>query len=455
MKRWHSLAIHLYRWSENYLLAWRWWFLFLLSVAYIVVEFLEENLGSTYHLFVDLVQFILYILSLFFIWLLFELAVKNLRTQRNSTHILRIKHEISTQLALAHDWDELTDFIIQYMRPLVNPHSIFLLLAESESSSYAVVAFWSATHNIPPISAPPETICRHYHPGTIQLVPNPTLSSESQTTGHCYCLHLLISGSVAAKLIIILPTDQSLSEQQLNMFTHIAPDLANGFSVGYQRRQQTAVMLEKAADQERLSISRDLHDTLSQNLAYLRLKSEQLACDLKHYGIEEAQTELQQMCDVANKSYETVRGTLSILKSEGTAPLINLLLNHCRLITDRSQLKINVTQEGVPQVLSSATRHQIFYIVSESLSNVERHAQATQSDVHLCWCENSITLKITDNGCGFDPLLIEKEQHFGLQMMRERTVLINGEFCLQTAVGQGTQITVHLPFPLVRLGKIQ
>ena len=88
---------------------------------------------------------------------------------------------------------------------------------------------------------------------------------------------------------------------------------------------------------------------------------------------------------------------------------------------------------------------QLFFIFREALSNIEKYAHADQVLVEFKWDKNTLNLEITDNGIGFDRDAVHPNDHYGLNFMQERAHLVDGSFLIQSEVGKGTKITVHVP----------
>jgi signal transduction histidine kinase len=80
------------------------------------------------------------------------------------------------------------------------------------------------------------------------------------------------------------------------------------------------------------------------------------------------------------------------------------------------------------------------------MSNIEKYAQASQVSCEFLWEELALTLVITDNGRGFNPNTVQTSRHFGLKFMQDRTEFLRGNFIFRSAPGQGTTITVAVPY---------
>jgi PAS domain S-box-containing protein len=195
-----------------------------------------------------------------------------------------------------------------------------------------------------------------------------------------------------------------------------------------------------------VDIARDLHDTIGQNIGFLRMKLDYML-EKDHSGMGgNLQAEFSQMSQVANESYDLVRGTLAILQSQGSDDLLRLFKRYASQIVERSALDVEFTSHGTVGVLSVHQMRQLFYIFREALSNIEKYSGATHAAVGMSWKAGMVEMSISDNGKGFDPALVmDSMGHYGLKFMRERTEMMNGSFQVKTEVGAGTQIIISAP----------
>ena len=102
--------------------------------------------------------------------------------------------------------------------------------------------------------------------------------------------------------------------------------------------------------------------------------------------------------------------------------------------------------EGSLDRISKKSQVYIYRIAQEALNNIAKHARATQVHMKLRRTDNIVTLEVSDNGKGFifDPVSFALRN--GLQNMRERTQLLQGEFIINSKPGSGTTIKVSIPY---------
>jgi signal transduction histidine kinase len=101
--------------------------------------------------------------------------------------------------------------------------------------------------------------------------------------------------------------------------------------------------------------------------------------------------------------------------------------------------------EALELVLQEPYATAVFRIVQESLTNVAKHAGASQVGVSLGQVPGGVRLLVQDNGCGFSAIAQRKPQSMGLMGLRERAQLLGGSASIQSVPGQGTCVEVFIP----------
>jgi len=210
-------------------------------------------------------------------------------------------------------------------------------------------------------------------------------------------------------------------------------------------REQKERLLTQTIHTMQINIARDLHDTIGQNISFLRMKLDHLSgADIQSQA--DLQADIKNMSKVANESYDLVRGTLAVLQSENVTDLFRVFARYAKQVEERSQTRIDFASHGEPKLLSANQMRQLFYIFREALSNIEKHAKASQAFIKLIWNDKELTLIILDDGCGIEDAGILHDSHYGLKFMRERAELLNGSIAIDSAVGAGTNITISMPY---------
>jgi PAS domain S-box-containing protein len=204
--------------------------------------------------------------------------------------------------------------------------------------------------------------------------------------------------------------------------------------------------LENIREEERKHISREIHDELGQQLTLLKLDLLQMSKKLK----PEEQEMIEKMKQADQLLLETMRSVRKIATQLRPSILDNLGLVSALEWQSREFEKnfgIRCIFESLLEEPDFSTKQSnaLFRIYQEALTNIARHAGATQVDAVLSQEEASIVLEIRDNGKGFRMEDMPDKKTLGLSGMRERALMIDGDFQMESAPGKGTYIQISIP----------
>jgi PAS domain S-box-containing protein len=207
--------------------------------------------------------------------------------------------------------------------------------------------------------------------------------------------------------------------------------------------------LIEAQEMERRYIAQELHDQVSSNLTALSINlsivNSQLPPELSEklgHRLNDAQTLIETTVD-------RIRGMsadLSPLILEGYG-LDATLRSYAQHFTERTGIAAEVQQKGAPVRLKSEEELALYRIVQEALTNVAKHAQASQVTIIQEMLEHTFRLVIMDNGIGFDPDNIQasaEQGTLGLLSIRDRAESIDGRLQIESSPGKGTRVIVEL-----------
>jgi len=197
---------------------------------------------------------------------------------------------------------------------------------------------------------------------------------------------------------------------------------------------------------ERNRISRDIHDTLSQNLAGIALQLDAIHMQLPDVK-SDLRESLDEACNLTRYSLAEARRAIADLRSDELEcpELAAALPDIAQRVAATLETRVQVI--GSPRKLSPAMERNLLRIVQEALANTVKHAQARTVDVELTYAPDSLALRVRDDGRGFDPenLSPSASGHYGLIGMRERAERIGGQFTLNSRPGEGTEMLVEVP----------
>ncbi len=217
--------------------------------------------------------------------------------------------------------------------------------------------------------------------------------------------------------------------------------LAEAFDRMIDRLQTTEGRLATAAADERNRLARDLHDAVSQTLFSASLIAEVLP-RIWERNPEEGRKRLEEVRQLTRGALAEMRTLLLELRPAALAEaeLGDLLRQLGESITGRSRVPVVVTTDGQCQ-MPTEVKIALYRTAQESLNNVAKHAQAKQAKVELVCLSDEVTLKISDNGKGFDMTGLSPDS-LGLGIMRERAKGIGATLTIDSKKGEGTQVTV-------------
>jgi signal transduction histidine kinase len=218
--------------------------------------------------------------------------------------------------------------------------------------------------------------------------------------------------------------------------------------------EQKSQVRQQAIAEERERIARELHDGLAQLLGYVNTKVMAVSLLVKNKQSSAAQAQLEQLGEAARALFTDVREAIVGLKlasqtGEGLVAAIESYVEQFRRLTELDVV-VHIAPQANQVSLPPEDELQLIRILQEALSNVRRHANATQAVVDLTLNEGNLRLTITDDGRGFDKNRIPSLEpaHFGLGTMQERAEEIGGHLVLSSTPGEGTQVTVTLDLKL-------
>src|SRR3989339_311876 len=209
------------------------------------------------------------------------------------------------------------------------------------------------------------------------------------------------------------------------------------------RRLSGSIMANQ--EKERKAIARELHDELGQVLTALRMDAVWLSERLQPQDPKAGDRALA-MCGLIDSTIDEVRGLATRLRPGvlDDLGLIDALEWYIADFAKRTGIACTFKHRQVPNIdgigVTAAYR-----IVQEALTNVTRHAAATQVKVSLEPKKGMLTLAVADNGRGFDLQEIASSECLGLAGMRERAGLLGGSLEIRSRPGKGTKVCFKLP----------
>lgn len=208
-------------------------------------------------------------------------------------------------------------------------------------------------------------------------------------------------------------------------------------------------------EKERAKISRDIHDSVVQDIRVIRLETENLnvkdESKEKQAKIEDIATDC--IIKLRNICYNLTPAELTINNQNGSSEieLISIINSLVQQFSSRTHFPcvFKVEEDFEYPVLEKETTQNIFRVIQEALTNIEKHSYATKASIFIKEENNVLQIYITDDGIGCNPDELQKKlkrkEHLGLRSMIDRMELIGGSIEFFTAQDDGMEVKISLP----------
>jgi signal transduction histidine kinase len=205
-----------------------------------------------------------------------------------------------------------------------------------------------------------------------------------------------------------------------------------------------------AQEDERKRVARELHDGLGQALSGLSFQAEAI----EHLVEVDPERTRRQLQSIRSQVAETTRQMYDLIfdlrpSTLDDMGLVVALRAYAERLMKDHDIQLQLRSEGLQQRMPIAVETSLYRIYQEALTNIVRHAHASQVRLTLSECQSMFTGKIIDNGIGFDPLAINatgiNKHGLGLLGMQERVAGCDGTLNIQSHPGCGTRILIRVP----------
>jgi len=196
---------------------------------------------------------------------------------------------------------------------------------------------------------------------------------------------------------------------------------------------------------ERKRLARDLHDTLAQGLVGLIMKLEAIDIHIQQGNKDRSSQIVKETMHQARVVLKEAREVIDDLRTISNVSFLNNIEQEMKEFIKNTSIQVKTTIKVIP-VLPEKINENVMYMISECLTNITKHAQATKVDVIICIENSELILHIKDNGIGFNTNIIGKHKgHYGLIGINERARLLNGTIHITSRVNLGTSVMVKIP----------
>lgn len=212
-------------------------------------------------------------------------------------------------------------------------------------------------------------------------------------------------------------------------------------------KENFAIRVIEAQEEERKRISREVHDGPAQMLANVLLRTDLITRSYDEKGVERAIQELRDLKGMVRDTLHEVRRIIYDLRPMalddlGIVPTLKKYLNSVQDYNEGTYIEFSSRGEDRRMPMNYETA--IFRLVQEGVNNAIKHGSAKEIRVNFEWLKENVNISIKDNGTGFD-MALTKQNSFGIVGMKERIDLLDGTMDIQSEIGQGTRIMFIIP----------
>ncbi len=365
---------------------------------------------------------------------------------------LEALYEVTSLIATARSLDELARGFVGYVARAVHADGIALRWSDESNQRYVMLA----SQGLPAYMTDGERCLKadECHCGTPDVAPGARvipIRSMAQD-GLQYCSE---AGFETLVSIPVQLKDRLMGE--VDLFFHASVDmspsarslleaLATHLASGMENFRLNALKNEAAVSQERNFLASELHDSIAQSLAFMKMQVEMMRGALADRNGTEVERILGELDAGLREGTSDVRELLVHFRTRTNAEDIeDALLSTLQKFEHQSGIHgtLSVREHGLP--LPPDIQIQVLHIVQEALSNVRKHARASQ--VWLDVQQQPLwRFEVRDDGCGFDGSTgPADETHVGLRIMSERAARIGAQVEVFSTPMRGTSVVLTLP----------
>lgn len=250
-------------------------------------------------------------------------------------------------------------------------------------------------------------------------------------------LHHHIHGEID----LFFRSPQAVTQEDQSLVELLASHLAGGM----EGLRAAAAEKEAAVAGERSLLAQELHDSIAQSLAFLKIQVQLLRGALRKGDAKATEHSLGEIETGVLESYGDVRELLMHFRTrvdiEDIEPALRTTL---KKFEHQTGLSTELLTEGHGVPLPTDVQIQVLHVIQEALSNVRKHAGARHVSLRVQQAPQW-RFEVADDGIGFDPEPDPGESHVGMRIMRERAQRIGAEVSVLSAPGAGTRVQIRMP----------
>ncbi len=361
-------------------------------------------------------------------------------------------YEVTALVAKTTSLDELAQGFVKSITRIARADGVALRWSDQANQRYLMLA----AHGLPNAMVDAELCidkgdchCGFTFPDSALRV-IPIQSMDAASLQHC--------AKAGFETVVNIPVrlhDRPMGEVDLFFHARVSPSpaerslleaLSSHLASAMENLRLNALEKEAAVSQERHLLARELHDSIAQSLAFLKIQVQLMRDAVQSGNFVEIKQVLEEIDAGVRESYGDVRELLLHFRTRtNTEDIEPALATTLRKFEHQSGMKASLSMHGQGMPLSPDLQIQVLHIIQEALSNVRKHARASQVWLHVQQ-QPAWRFEVRDDGIGFehgnDHL---DETHVGLRIMSERAQRIGADLDVISTLGHGSSIILTLP----------
>lgn len=253
-------------------------------------------------------------------------------------------------------------------------------------------------------------------------------------------LFILLFGIIALLVLKNAQKKQKLANQE--------KEIEKQKNLNLLKEQELGIInaMIEGQEKERKQIAEDLHDNIGSVLATLKLHFENLKINRKKKEFDQKKL-FDKTENLIDETYKKVR---NIAHAKNAGVIANVgLLNAIELMAEKisaaDKIEIEVIHFGLDQRLKNSLEINIFRIIQELITNVIKHAEASNASINISLYDEVLNVIIEDNGKGFIPQKNKKDNGMGLNSIKTRITHLKGTFEIDSTLDKGTTVIINVP----------
>ncbi len=367
-----------------------------------------------------------------------KVAEKTAQLEEKSQRLQSL-YEITTLVAKATTLDELAQGFVHSVTRIARSDGTVLRWSDEANQRYLMLASEGM-----PDSLVDQAQLRVIALRSMQAAPVAEQHCSRAGFSTIVSIPIRLHERLMGELDLFFHAELTPPESERSLLAALASHLASGM----ENLRLNALGKEDAVSQERLLIARELHDSIAQSLAFLKIQVQLMHDALRSGDRGRVEQVLGEIDAGVRESYGDVRELLLHFRTRTNAEdIAPALATTLRKFEHQSGLKASLQMQGDGLPLSPDLQLQVLHIVQEALSNVRKHARATRVWLDVAQ-QPEWRFEVRDDGIGFAFASGERqldETHVGLRIMSERAERIGARLETVSTPGRGTSVILTLP----------